>query len=37
MLRSDHQNPVPLRAQVGSLLNDLVRQPKYQKGALPPA
>jgi hypothetical protein len=36
MLRPDHQNPVPLRAQVESLLNDLVRQPKYQRGAPPP-
>ena len=36
MLSLDHQSPVPLRAQVESLLRDLIRKPKYQKGALLP-
>jgi GntR family transcriptional regulator len=36
MLSLDHQSPVPLRAQVELLLRDLVRRPKYQKGALLP-
>lgn len=36
MLSLDHQSPVPLRAQVESLLRDLIRQPEYQKGALLP-
>jgi GntR family transcriptional regulator len=36
MLSLDHQSPVPLRAQVESLLRELVRQPEYQKGALVP-
>jgi GntR family transcriptional regulator len=36
MLSLDHQSPVPLRAQVEQLLRDLIRQPKYQKGALLP-
>lgn len=36
MLKLDHQSSVPLRAQVEQLLRDLVRQPKYQRGALIP-
>jgi GntR family transcriptional regulator len=36
MLNLDHQSPVPLRAQVESLLRELVRQPEYQIGALIP-
>jgi GntR family transcriptional regulator len=36
MLSLDHQSPVPLRAQVESLLRELIRQPEYQKGALLP-
>jgi GntR family transcriptional regulator len=36
MLSLDHDSPVPLRAQVESLLRDLIRQPEYQKGALLP-
>src|SRR5215469_3323533 len=36
MLSLDHQSPVPLRAQVESLLRELIRQPDYQKGALLP-
>lgn len=36
MLSLDHLSPVPLRAQVESLLRDLARQSKYQKGALLP-
>lgn len=36
MISLDHESPLPLRAQVESLLRELVRQPKYQKGALFP-
>jgi GntR family transcriptional regulator len=36
MLNLDHQSPIPLRAQVESLLRELVRKPEYQKGALIP-
>jgi GntR family transcriptional regulator len=36
MLSLDHQSPIPLRAQVESLLRNLIRQPEYQKGALLP-
>jgi GntR family transcriptional regulator len=36
MLSLDHQSPIPLRAQVESLLRDLIRQQEYQKGALLP-
>lgn len=36
MLSLDHLSPVPLRAQVETLLRDMARQPKYQKGALLP-
>lgn len=36
MLSLNHQSSVPLRAQVEELLRGLVRQPKYQKGALLP-
>lgn len=36
MLSLDHLSPVPLRAQVETLLRDLARQVKYQKGALLP-
>jgi GntR family transcriptional regulator len=36
MLSVDHQSPMPLRAQVESLLRELVRRPEYQKGALLP-
>jgi GntR family transcriptional regulator len=36
MLSLDHQSPVPLRAQVESLLRELIRRPEYQKGALLP-
>jgi len=32
----DHDSPVPLRAQVESLLRELIRLPEYQKGALLP-
>ena len=34
MLKLDHQSSIPLRAQVEQLLRELVRQPKYQRGAL---
>lgn len=36
MLALDHESPVPLRAQVESLLRELIRQPEYQNGALLP-
>ena len=36
MLKLDHQSSIPLRAQVEQLLRDLVRRPKYQRGALLP-
>ena len=36
MLALDHASPVPLRAQVESLLRELIREPQYQKGALLP-
>jgi GntR family transcriptional regulator len=36
MLKLDHQSSIPLRAQVEQLLRDMVRQPKYQRGALLP-
>jgi GntR family transcriptional regulator len=36
MLKLDHQSSVPLRAQVEQLLRQLIRQPKYQRGALLP-
>src|ERR1019366_4608481 len=36
MLKLDHQSSIPLRAQVEQLLRALVRQPKYQRGALLP-
>ena len=36
MLKLDHQSSVPLRAQVEQLLRELIRQPKYQRGALLP-
>lgn len=36
MLSLDHQSPVPLRAQVESLLRELIRKPEYQKGELLP-
>ena len=36
VLTLDHQSPVPLRAQVESLLRELLRQTDYQKGALLP-
>lgn len=36
MYTLDHHSPIPLRAQVESLLHKLIRQPKYQKGALLP-
>jgi len=36
MLSLDHHSAVPLRAQVETLLRDLVRQPQYQKGTLLP-
>jgi GntR family transcriptional regulator len=36
MLSLDHQSPIPLRAQVESLLRGLIRQPEYQKGTLLP-
>ena len=36
MLALDHDSPVPLRAQVESLLRELIRQPEYQNGALLP-
>jgi GntR family transcriptional regulator len=32
----DHDSPIPLRAQVETLLRELIRQTKYQKGALLP-
>lgn len=32
----DHESPVPLRAQVESLLRNLALRPEYQKGALLP-
>src|ERR1035441_8674147 len=36
MLKLDHQSSIPLRAQVEQLLRELVRLPKYQRGALLP-
>jgi GntR family transcriptional regulator len=36
VLKLDHQSSIPLRAQVEQLLRDLVRRPKYQRGALLP-
>lgn len=36
MLSLDHQSPIPLRAQVESLLRELIRLPEYQKGELLP-
>ncbi len=36
MLKLDHESSIPLRAQVEQLLRDLVRQPKYEQGALLP-
>jgi GntR family transcriptional regulator len=36
MLSLDHQSSIPLRAQVESLLRELVRGPDYQKSALLP-
>jgi GntR family transcriptional regulator len=36
MFKLDHQSSIPLRAQVEQLLRELVRQPKYQRGALLP-
>jgi GntR family transcriptional regulator len=36
MLKLDHDSSVPLRAQVEQLLRELVRRPKYQRGALLP-
>lgn len=36
MLSIDHESPIPLRAQVEALLREMIRQPKYQKGALLP-
>lgn len=36
MLLIDHQSPIPLRAQVETLLRQLVQQPEYQKGELLP-
>jgi GntR family transcriptional regulator len=36
MLALDHESPVPLRAQVESLLRELIRKPEYQNGALLP-
>ena len=36
MLSLDHRSPIPLRAQVESLLRQLIRRPEYQDGALLP-
>jgi GntR family transcriptional regulator len=36
MLKLDHQSSIPLRAQVEQLLRDLIRQPKFERGALLP-
>src|ERR1035441_5502091 len=36
MLKLDHQSSIPLRAHVEQLLRELVRLPKYQRGALLP-
>src|SRR5512147_119204 len=36
MLKLDHQSSIPLCAQVEQLLRELVRQPRYQQGALLP-
>lgn len=36
MLSLDHRSPVPLRAQVESLLRQLIRHPQYQNGGLLP-
>lgn len=36
MISIDHNSPIPLRAQVESLLRELIRLPEYQKGALLP-
>jgi GntR family transcriptional regulator len=36
MLKLDHRSSTPLRAQVEQLLRDLVRQARYQRGALLP-
>jgi GntR family transcriptional regulator len=35
-MQLDHASPLPLRAQVESLLRDLLKQDQYQKGALLP-
>jgi GntR family transcriptional regulator len=36
MLQINHEAPIPLRAQVESLLRNLMLQPEYQEGALLP-
>ena len=36
MISIDHESPIPLRAQVESLLREMIRLPEYQKGALLP-
>ncbi len=36
MLLIDHQSPIPLHAQVETLLRQLVQRPEYQKGELLP-
>lgn len=36
MISFDHERTLPRRTRVESLLRELVRQPKYQKGALFP-
>jgi GntR family transcriptional regulator len=36
MLNLDHGSPIPLRAQVESLLRNMALQPEYQKGGLLP-
>jgi len=36
MLNLDHRSPIPLRAQVESLLRSMALQPEYQKGGLLP-
>lgn len=36
MLNLDHGSPIPLRAQVETLLREMVLQPEYQKGGLLP-
>ena len=36
MLKLDHASPVPLKAQVESLLRAMAQKPEYQKGALLP-